>query len=346
MKIRYLLILLCIVIVVVIFIVLLKRPKKVSITNIKLLEFSYTNGTMINSNVYYKLECNDDCGATISPYGTAMEDAKEFKVDKGVVLDIENVLNKYDVAIWNGFNKTDKYVLDGDSFSINIKMSDGKTIEASGYMMWPKNYRSVEEELDKIFKNIYGNNNVEDVDLKPIIYLYPESVMDVSVKLGYPDKLTVTYPEYGSGWDVTAYPDGTLINKNTGRQLYSLFWEGINTVSNGTRDDGFIVEGKDVSSFLEEKLSILGLNDREIEEFIIYWLPKMQNNKYNYIRFETVEEQDKNMPLLINPKPDTVIRVNMEYKALDNKIDVKEQELNKVERNGFTVVEWGGTILK
>lgn len=346
MKIRYLLIILCIVIAVVIFVIMLKKLKKVRINNIKSIEFSYTKGYMINSNVSYKLECGDYCVATICPYGTSCEDAKEFKVDKSVLLEIENILNKYDVISWNGFNKADKNVLDGDSFSINIKMSDGGKIDASGYMMWPKNYREVKEELDKIFTYIYENNKVEDVDLKPIIYLYPESKIDVSVKLGYPDKLTVTYPKYDNGWNVTAYPDGTLTLKNTGRQLYSLFWEGVNTVSNGIREDGFIVEGKNISSFLEEKLSILGLNDREIEEFIIYWLPKMQNNKYNYIRFETKEEQDKNMPLIVNPKPDIVIRVNMEYKALDKRVSVKEQELNKAERNGFTVVEWGGTILK
>ena len=36
----------------------------------------------------------------------------------------------------------------------------------------------------------------------------------------------------------------------------------------------------------------------------------------------------------------------MEYKPLDEKINVKEQVLEKVERNGFTVVEWGGSDIK
>ena len=46
----------------------------------------------------------------------------------------------------------------------------------------------------------------------------------------------------------------------------------------------------DVIKFLEEKLGILGLTEREAEEFIVYWLPLMEKNKYNYIRFETLEE--------------------------------------------------------
>ena len=71
----------------------------------------------------------------------------------------------------------------------------------------------------------------------------------------------------------------------------------------------------------------------------------MQNNKYNYIRFATMDEINKSMPLEISTKPDTVIRVLMQYKALDSEIEVKEQQLSTPERKGFTVVEWGGTEL-
>ena len=110
--------------------------------------------------------------------------------------------------------------------------------------------------------------------------------------------------------------------------------------------EGFVVKGEDTIKFLEEKLAVLGLNDREIEEFIIFWLPKMENNKYNYIRFATEEEINNNMPIEVNPKPDSVIRVLMTFKSLDNPIDVKEQQLVTPSRVGFTLVEWGGTIIK
>lgn len=30
----------------------------------------------------------------------------------------------------------------------------------------------------------------------------------------------------------------------------------------------------------EEKLEILGLNYKETEEFIVYWLPKLEQNEY------------------------------------------------------------------
>jgi hypothetical protein len=65
----------------------------------------------------------------------------------------------------------------------------------------------------------------------------------------------------------------------------------------------------------------------------------MENNKYNLIRFETIEEQNENMPLNITPTPDTVIRIMMDWKAIDEPIDIPKQQLITPERNRFTVVE-------
>ena len=56
-----------------------------------------------------------------------------------------------------------------------------------------------------------------------------------------------------------------------------------------------------------------------------------------------MEEIEKSMPLSFSIQPDTLIRIMMDYKPLDSYITVKEQQLTKVERKGFTVVEWGGT---
>jgi len=185
------------------------------------------------------------------------------------------------------------------------------------------------------------------IALKPIIYLYPEETTEVTVKVGAEEKLTCTYPKYeSSGWNVIAEPSGKLTDIKTGRELYCLYWEGKNTTK-GNMKEGFVVRGEDTARFLEEKLEILGLNEKETEEFIIYWLPQMEKNEYNYIRFETIEEIDENMPLDVSPKPDTFIRINMEWKGLKKPIEVEEQKLGSTpERNGFTLVEWGGTILK
>ena len=116
-------------------------------------------------------------------------------------------------------------------------------------------------------------------------------------------------------------------------------------MADNRKKDGFVIRGEDTSTFLDEKLEILGLNYKEREEFIIYWLPKLEKNKYNYIRFKTMDEINSIMKLDIDPEPDTLIRVLMEYKPLNRKITIKEQELERVNRSGYTVVEWGGVEL-
>ena len=175
---------------------------------------------------------------------------------------------------------------------------------------------------------------------KPVIYLYPEKTTDISVALHYTGKLTCTYPPIGNGWHVTAQPDGTLINHADKKEYSYLFWEG----DSDTRFDmsrGFVVAGKDTAAFLQEKLAFMGLTQREYNEFIVYWLPQMQDNPYNLITFQDKDYTDQ-AKLVITPNPDSLLRVFMVYKPLHQKITVPEQKLNRFTRKGFTVVEWGG----
>ena len=201
-----------------------------------------------------------------------------------------------------------------------------------------ENYSNTQSDIKSPFDDI-------PVEYKPIIYLYPKAETEVTVKVGNPQNLTHTYPKYKNEWQVLAKPNGDLKDIKTGRNLYALYWEGINTVK-PNMNEGFIVKGEDTIKFLEEKLEILGLNEREAEEFIVYWLPKLESNKYNFIRFQTEEEINNNMPLEIKPKPDTVIRIVMEFKCIENPIQIQEQKLITPQRTGFTVVEWGGTEIK
>ena len=179
--------------------------------------------------------------------------------------------------------------------------------------------------------------------MKPVIYLYPMQKTDVNVQVDLNGKFTCTYPDYGSGWNVTAYPDGKLINKADQKEYSYLYWEG---TSNAKYDvsKGFVVKGSDTAAFLQKKLAYLGLTPKEYNEFIVYWLPKMQDNAYNLITFQGSAYTDY-AKLNITPKPDSVLRVFMAYKPLSKPITVPEQPLTTFERKGFTVVEWGGTEL-
>lgn len=182
-----------------------------------------------------------------------------------------------------------------------------------------------------------------DVCYKPVIYLYPTEKMDVNVNLTLEGKLTCTYPAYGNGWSVTALPDGTLIDTE-GQQYNYLYWEG-ETYAKYDMSKGFCVKGEDTAEFLEEALEKLGLNRREANEFIVYWLPLMEQNPYNIIAFQN-DVYTNVAKIEVSPKTDTLIRVFMTWKKSDDYVNMEEQELSAPERDGFTVVEWGGTELK
>jgi len=178
---------------------------------------------------------------------------------------------------------------------------------------------------------------------KPVIYLYPEVETEVSVLLDYRGTLTYTYPAYGDGWRVTAKPDGTLTDADG--QIYNyLYWEGIGAVSYDF-SEGFCVAGKDVAAFLEDALARLGLTRREANEFIVYWLPQMEQNPYNLISFQQ-EAYTESAPLTVTPAPDTLIRVFMAYQPLEMPVEIEPQSLSAPVRTGFTVVEWGGAEVK
>lgn len=179
---------------------------------------------------------------------------------------------------------------------------------------------------------------------KPVIYLYPEKETEVSVRLELNGALTCTYPTYKNGWNVLAGPDGTLINKDDGREYSYLYWEGIGETS-WDMSKGFVVKGSDTIQFLQEKLEYMGLTPKELNEFIVYWLPYMQHNKYNLITFQT-DIYENSAKLNIKPEPDSILRIFMVYKALNEFTEVQEPVLDTFERNGFTVIEWGGTELK
>lgn len=182
-----------------------------------------------------------------------------------------------------------------------------------------------------------------NADYKPVIYLYPEEETEVSVKLDYSGRLTCTYPKYNDGWTVTASPDGTLTDAN-GQTYNYLYWEG-ETYTQYDLSKGFCVKGEDIASFLEDALAKLGLNRREANEFIVFWLPLMQENPYNIISFQS-DIYTESAKLDITPAPDTVIRVFMAWQASDEFVEMEAQELSAPEREGFTVIEWGGTEVK
>lgn len=147
-------VLILVLIPILIFVLPLLKEKKIE--NINHLRFSYSTGYHMNAYVIYEIDLVDGKYiAKIKPTDIEEEKTKEIEISKEKVKELEKELNKYHVSRWDGFNKSDKNVLDGDSFSISIRMNNDNNISASGYMMWPNNYREVKNYLDTTLGSLY-----------------------------------------------------------------------------------------------------------------------------------------------------------------------------------------------
>ncbi len=183
---------------------------------------------------------------------------------------------------------------------------------------------------------------------KPLILLYPETEQEVSVELEYTPGFSATFPLYDNakkGWSVTANPDGTLLDHSTNQETYGLFWEGNLTHANYNTSKGWVIKGWEVREFLYEKLTEIGLNTKEKSDFIMFWYPKLQKYPYIQITFAG-EDYNQSAPLKITPKPDSLLRVFMVAQPLDAPKKIEPQTLDRFQRKGFSVVEWGGTIVE
>ena len=178
---------------------------------------------------------------------------------------------------------------------------------------------------------------------KPVIYLYPETKTEVSVKVQLEGGFSFTNPPYGNGWLVVAYPDGTLVESKTGEVYPYLFWEGRGGKYKQP-EKGFVAAQSEVPALLDEKLKLLGLNEKEVFDFKAFWVPKMQEKPYYFVTFLTTKAVEQLAPMTVDPKADTVIRVLMDFEALDKPRVVEGFEIHTPQRDGFTVVEWGGVL--
>lgn len=178
---------------------------------------------------------------------------------------------------------------------------------------------------------------------KPVIYLYPESETKVNVQVTPTGGFTVTDPVYpDGGWNVTATPESQLTDTHGDVYPY-LFWEGLG-LNYELPEEGFVVAQANIDGFFTDTLARLGLNAKESADFMEYWVPKFTGAPYFFVTFVDQADFDLVAPLKVEPKPDTVIRVFMDYRPLQQPIEVTPQHISTPARTGFTVVEWGGAL--
>ncbi|MBE9576309.1 SusC/RagA family TonB-linked outer membrane protein [Flavobacterium proteolyticum] len=258
----------------------------------------------------------------------------------GIVTDCE----KFSIGgagISNLNSKTNTFSDFDGKFEIEVHKNDVLEIYSNGF----KTERVLISSYNKIEISLKEDQNSEKIIVaKPVIYLYPIEKTEIDLQLNFKGKLLTSFPKYDKNWEVVAEPNGQIFDKKSNRYYSSLFWDG--TIDfpeeHYKYDDGFIVPKEKLAEFFIEKLEYIGLNNQETNEFIQYWLPILERNKYNFIHFLINEECNEIATLKVNPKAETMIRIYIEFYGLENYTRINEQKLPKTERKGFTIVEWGG----
>ncbi|HNR53393.1 MAG TPA: hypothetical protein PKI16_02880 [Candidatus Dojkabacteria bacterium] len=196
--------------------------------------------------------------------------------------------------------------------------------------------------FDRIIK--FANRNFISTGgcAKPAIYLYSEKAIDLNVKVIPNGHLTFTSPKYPvNGWNVTASVNGSVQYQN---EIYPYLWWESTSYGYVTPENGWVIKKETAEEKIGGILSDYGLNQTEINDFLTYWIPKIEreNSEYIFVTFLVNDQVNQIAKLKFSIEPDNSLRLFMIYKPLDEYEKVTPLKTEKLLRNGLTVIEWGG----
>ena len=77
-----------------------------------------------------------------------------------------------------------------------------------------------------------------------------------------------------------------------------------------------------------------------------FWTGKLPATPYVRLTWLGTKEMNQLAPLTVDPSPDTTIRIFLDFAGLDRPVKLTPQKLVSSPRLGFTLVEWGGLLVK
>jgi len=194
--------------------------------------------------------------------------------------------------------------------------------------------------VDKYYQDIFISNWVQF--RKPNIYIYPETDTNIEIYLDFPrgGYITESLPSYDDGWKINVSSEGRI------NGTYECLYYEFNAPDLCQYDYGWVVERENLEKFFRQNMEAYGFNDKEIDDFIDYWVPKLNKFK-RYIIFPQLNEDiSRVIQIRCSREIDTLFRL---YYAIMGTnfigVEITPPEIYPFERNGFTIVEWG-VILK
>ncbi|MDO5123607.1 MAG: hypothetical protein Q4D44_02945 [Eubacteriales bacterium] len=137
--------------------------RKTEIDTDSLTYFCYsTSCFVINYDQIYTCEkSGDKVRISVKYAGASPDEVTEVETDGTVMNRLGEVINKYEIPSWDGFNESNHHVLDGESFSLTVKSGEDTLISAYGANSYPENYTDATNEIEEIFQEILVQNGYE-----------------------------------------------------------------------------------------------------------------------------------------------------------------------------------------
>ena len=177
--------------------------------------------------------------------------------------------------------------------------------------------------------------------LKPNIYIYSDEPVWLTVAFDRPELLTVSIPEYKEGWTVRTEKDGKLTGYS--EEYDFLFYESRSQVGWFQTEEGFLLTADNRAEQMEAILDLYGFNEKEKADFIEFWDEKLDADTTYAAYPQDTACLDEVMPVRFSEEPDHVFRLWFGFEECE--IAPSLPEIEEIERDGLTVVEWGGYLI-
>ena len=130
-------------------------------TDAALTTFSFNHGGMSVDQIYSYAVYEQD-GRMLADF----ELYCRYEIE-GVALDeadaeaLRVLIDEFDLWSWNGFQKSNSYVLDGDSFGLSASFADGTELSAWGSNAYPKGYSAGAQAICAYFEALMEKYEID-----------------------------------------------------------------------------------------------------------------------------------------------------------------------------------------
>jgi len=188
-----------------------------------------------------------------------------------------------------------------------------------------------------------------------MVYNYEENEeLTISLNLANPkDRFLSLYPvpreskKNNVTWNLVFKGNETLQFAENHKLYPYLFWESCDNNNVIVLKEFVCVRNEEVEEKLDAILESKGLNYKERCDMITYWLAELKASEFVKIGFLDEKLYNQYFPLEVTPLPKNMLRVfmlfeNCEFEEKSTVLSGRFLENKQFNRNGPTIIEWGG----